>query len=437
MFTLTRIDLKIEIKEPSLKTTVRKWYTTEDILESFPFNTTKRRAQLMMNFVKSPIKTLLLISSVSLPVYAAQPVITPDAPAVAAKAYVLMDYNSGQIIAESNAYESLNPASLTKMMTSYVIGQEMKAGNVSAEDDVTISKNAWSKNFPDSSKMFIEVGTTVKVGDLNRGIIIQSGNDACVAMAEHIAGTEGAFVDMMNSWAKQLGMRDSYFENSHGLDAENHKSTAYDMALLGAALIRDVPEEYRVYSEKFYTFNGIKQYNRNGLLWDNSMNVDGIKTGHTSGAGYNLVASATKDGMRLVSVVMGTQSESARKAESKKLLTYGFRFFETVTPYKAGDSFITQPIWYGDKSTVDLGVATDTPITISRGRAKDLKANFELTKPLDAPLKKGETVGRLFFQLDGKDIAQFPLVTLQEINEGSWFSQLVDYFKQLFSGWFS
>ena len=425
------------MKEPSLKPTVGKWYTVEDLLESFPFHTAKRRAKLMMNFVKSPIKTLLLISSASLPVYAAQPIITPDAPSVAAKAFVLMDYNSGQIIAESNAYESLNPASLTKMMTSYVIGQEIKAGNVSVDDDVTISKNAWSKNFSDSSKMFIEVGTTVKVGDLNRGIIIQSGNDACVAMAEHIAGTEGAFVDMMNSWAKQLGMRDSYFENAHGLDAENHKSTAYDMALLGAALIRDVPDEYHIYSEKFYTFNGIKQYNRNGLLWDNSMNVDGIKTGHTSGAGYNLVASATKDGMRLISVVMGTQSESARKAESKKLLTYGFRFFETVTPYKAGDSFITQQIWYGDKSTVDLGVATDTPITISRGRGKDLKANFELTKPLDAPLKKGETVGRLFFQLDGKDIAQFQLVTLQEVNEGSWFSKLVDYFKQMFSGWFS
>ncbi|GGB60808.1 serine hydrolase [Shewanella inventionis] len=364
------------------------------------------------------------------------PMVTPDAPSVAAKAYVLMDYHSGRVIAEENAYESLNPASLTKMMTSYVIGHEIREGNISLEDDVTITKNAWSKNFPDSSKMFIEVGKTVKVHDLNRGIVIQSGNDACVAMAEHIAGTEGAFVDLMNSWAKQLGMKDSYFENSHGLDSENHKTTAYDMALLGAALIRDVPDEYRVYSEKSFTYNGIKQYNRNGLLWDKSLNVDGIKTGHTSGAGYNLVASGTSEGMRLITVVMGTTSESARKAESKKLLNYGFRFFETITPYKAGDTFITQKIWYGDRETVDLGVMTDTPITINRGKAKDLQANFELTKELTAPLAKGETVGRVYFQLDGQDIAQYPLVTLNAVEEGSWFSQLMDYFKQMFSSWF-
>ncbi|WP_412514062.1 serine hydrolase [Shewanella indica] len=393
----------------------------------------------MMNFVKSPAKAFLLLACAS--VSAAQannaPIVVPDAPDVAAKAYVLMDYNSGRLLAENNAYESLNPASLTKMMTSYVIGQEIKAGNVSADDDVTISKNAWSKNFPDSSKMFIEVGKTVKVSDLNRGIIIQSGNDACVAMAEHIAGTEGAFVDLMNSWAKQLGMRDSYFENSHGLDSDNHKSTAYDMALLGAALIRDVPDEYDIYKEKSFTYNGIKQYNRNGLLWDNSLDVDGIKTGHTSGAGYNLVSSATKDGMRLIAVVMGTKSEAARKAESKKLLNYGFRFFETITPYKAGDSFVTQKIWYGDRDTVDLGVTTDTPVTINRGQAKNLQANFELTKELTAPLAKGEVVGRVYFQLDGKDIAQFPLVTLEEVNEGSWFSKLMDYFKQMFAGWFN
>ena len=390
-----------------------------------------------MKFLNSPLKTLILATSVVCSFSYAAPIVTPIAPTVAAKAYVLMDYNTGQIIAEENAYESLNPASLTKMMTSYVIGHEIKVGNISPEDEVTISKKAWSKNFPDSSKMFIEVGKKVTVDDLNHGIIIQSGNDACVAMAEYIAGTEDGFVDLMNSWTKQLGMKDSFFENSHGLDAKNHKSTAYDMALLGAALIRDVPDEYAVYKQKSFTYNGIKQYNRNGLLWDKSMHVDGIKTGHTSGAGYNLVTSATKDGMRLVSVVMGTRSESARKAESKKLLNYGFRFFETITPYKAGDSFVSQQIWFGDKESVDLGVITDTPITISRGQAKNLQANFELTKELTAPLAKGETVGRIYFQLNGKDIAQFPLVTLQEVNEGSWFSKLMDYFRQMFAGWFS
>ncbi|NRB24395.1 serine hydrolase [Shewanella sp.] len=390
-----------------------------------------------MNFLNRPLKTLILATSIACSFTYAAPVVTPNAPTVAAKAYVLMDYNTGQIIAEENAYQSLNPASLTKMMTSYVIGHEIKVGNISPEDEVTISEKAWSKNFPDSSKMFIEVGKQVTVDDLNRGIIIQSGNDACVAMAEYIAGTEDGFVDLMNSWAIQLGMNDSFFENSHGLDADNHKSTAYDMALLAAALIRDVPDEYAVYKQKSFTYNGIKQYNRNGLLWDKSMNVDGIKTGHTSGAGYNLVTSATKDGMRLVSVVMGTRSETARKAESKKLLNYGFRFFETITPYKAGDSFVSQQIWFGDKESVDLGVITDTPITISRGQAKNLQANFELTKELTAPLAKGETVGRIYFQLNGKDIAQFPLVTLQEVNEGSWFSKLMDYFKQMFAGWFS
>ena len=390
-----------------------------------------------MNFLNRPLKSLILATSLASPVVLAAPIVTPNAPTVAAKAFVLMDYNTGQIIAEENAYESLNPASLTKMMTSYVIGHEIKVGNISPDDQVTISNKAWSKNFPDSSKMFIEVGKQVSVDDLNHGIIIQSGNDACVAMAEHIAGTEDGFVDLMNSWAKQLGMKDSNFENAHGLDSENQKTTAYDMALLGAAIIRDVPNEYTVYSQKSFTYNGIKQYNRNGLLWDKSMNVDGIKTGHTSGAGYNLVTSATKDGMRLVTVVLGTKSESARKAESKKLLNYGFRFFETITPYKAGESFVTQQIWFGDKDSVDLGVLTDTPITISRGQAKNLQANFELTKELTAPLAKGETVGRIFFQLNGKDIAQFPLVTLQEVNEGSWFSKLMDYFQQMFAGWFS
>lgn len=391
-----------------------------------------------MKFLSQSIKTLFLLTTMatSASQAIAAPVITPKAPTVAAKSYVLMDYHTGQIIAENNAYESLNPASLTKMMTSYVIGHEIKMGNIGINDQVTISKNAWSKNFPDSSKMFIEVGKQVSVDDLNHGIIIQSGNDACVAMAEHIAGTEDGFVDLMNSWAVQLGMQDSYFENSHGLDSDNHKTTAYDMALLGAALIRDVPEEYVLYKKKSFTFNNIKQYNRNGLLWDKSINVDGIKTGHTSGAGYNLVTSATKDDMRLITVVMGTKSESARKAESKKLLNYGFRFFETITPYQAGDSFVTQQIWYGDTDSVALGVTTDTPITIGRGQAKNLKANFELDKPLTAPLAKGETVGRIFFQLDGKDIAQFPLVTLQEVNEGSWFSQLIDYFKQFFANLF-
>lgn len=387
-------------------------------------------------FVKS-----ILVSSVALSATFAQsafasPVVVPDAPQIAAKGYVLMDYHSGKVLAEKEMNTKLSPASLTKMMTSYVIGQELARGNISEDDDVTISKNAWARNFPDSSKMFIEVGTTVKVRDLNRGIIIQSGNDACVAMAEHIAGSEDAFVDLMNAWANTLGMKNSHFANVHGLDNSELYSTPYDMALLGKALIRDVPDEYRVYSEKKFTYNGITQYNRNGLLWDKSMNVDGIKTGHTSNAGYSLVSSATEGQMRLVAVVMGTKDANARKSESKKLLSYGFRFFETVAPHKAGETFVEEKVWMGNKDTVALGLDQDTYVTLPRGEAKNLKASFVLEKELEAPINKGDVVGKLYYQIDGEDIAEYPLMALETVEQGSLFSRLWDYIVLLFKSFF-
>ncbi|EJC7008264.1 serine hydrolase [Vibrio parahaemolyticus] len=387
-------------------------------------------------FVKS-----ILVSSVALSATFAQsafasPVVVPDAPQIAAKGYVLIDYHSGKVLAEKEMNTKLSPASLTKMMTSYVIGQELARGNISEDDDVTISKNAWAKNFPDSSKMFIEVGTTVKVRDLNRGIIIQSGNDACVAMAEHIAGSEDAFVDLMNAWANTLGMKNSHFANVHGLDNSELYSTPYDMALLGKALIRDVPDEYRVYSEKKFTYNGITQYNRNGLLWDKSMNVDGIKTGHTSNAGYSLVSSATEGQMRLVAVVMGTKDANARKSESKKLLSYGFRFFETVAPHKAGETFVEEKVWMGNKDTVALGLDQDTYVTLPRGEAKNLKASFVLEKELEAPINKGDVVGKLYYQIDGEDIAEYPLMALETVEQGSLFSRLWDYIVLLFKSFF-
>ncbi|EJB8690350.1 D-alanyl-D-alanine carboxypeptidase [Vibrio parahaemolyticus] len=387
-------------------------------------------------FVKS-----ILVSSVALSATFAQsafasPVVVPEAPQIAAKGYVLMDYHSGKVLAEKEMNTKLSPASLTKMMTSYVIGQELARGNISEDDDVTISKNAWAKNFPDSSKMFIEVGTTVKVRDLNRGIIIQSGNDACVAMAEHIAGSEDAFVDLMNAWANTLGMKNSHFANVHGLDNSELYSTPYDMALLGKALIRDVPDEYRVYSEKKFTYNGITQYNRNGLLWDKSMNVDGIKTGHTSNAGYSLVSSATEGQMRLVAVVMGTKDANARKSESKKLLSYGFRFFETVAPHKAGETFVEEKVWMGNKDTVALGLDQDTYVTLPRGEAKNLKASFVLEKELEAPINKGDVVGKLYYQVDGEDIAEYPLMALETVEQGSLFSRLWDYIVLLFKSFF-
>lgn len=393
------------------------------------------RENTVAKTIQKPTKLIAFLGSILLSVCSishAQTII-PSAPEVNAKGHILIDYTTGKVIAEKNADILLAPASLTKMMTSYIIGKELANGNISKDDKVMISENAWAKNFPDSSKMFIEVGTEVSVDLLNQGIIVASGNDACVAMAEHIAGSEDAFAQLMNAHAEQLGMHSSFFENSHGLDSQEHKTTARDMAALAIALIRDVPEEYKVYSQKSFTYNNIKQYNRNSLLWDKSMTVDGLKTGHTSQAGYSLVTSATKGDMRLVSVVMGTESERARKVESKKLLNYGFRFFETYTPYKAGEKFVSNRVWMGETKEVELGIMVDTPITIPRGQRKNLKANFELTEQLTAPLDKGKVVGKLFLQLDGEDIAQYPLVTLQEVKEGSMFNKLLDYVKLQFA----
>lgn len=355
--------------------------------------------------------------------------ITPTPPEVIAKGFILIDFHTGKVLAEGNADTSLAPASLTKMMTSYVIGTEIKNGNVKPTDQVTISENAWAKKYTDSSKMFIEVGKTISVEELNRGIIIQSGNDACVAMAEHIAGTEGAFAELMNAHAKRLGMDNTHFTNSHGYPDPELKTTARDMAKLSVALIRDVPEEYKIYSEKEYVFNGIKQYNRNGLLWDKSLNVDGIKTGHTSEAGYSLITSATKDGMRLISVVMGTESAKAREAENRKLLTYGFRFFETFSPYKAGEEFASQRVWQGVKENISLGVLSETPITLQRGQRKNIKADFKLNQQLVAPIAKGQVVGTVYLKLNDADIAEYPLVALEDIEQAGIFGRLVDYVK--------
>lgn len=392
-------------------------------------------AQLL---AKSTKKLLILFSAATFSAasFAQSISIVPNPPNINAKGHILIDYTTGKVIAEGNADSLLAPASLTKMMTSYIIGIELQAGNISNDDQVKISRNAWATGNPvlnGSSLMFLEVGKEVPVSLLNQGIIVASGNDACIAMAEHIAGSEEAFADLMNAHAQQLGMNSSYFENSHGLDSTEHKTTPRDMATLAGALIRNVPEEYELYKQKSFTFNDIKQYNRNSLLWDKSMNVDGLKTGHTSEAGYSLVTSATKGGMRLISVVMGTESERARKVESKKLLNYGFRFFETITPYKAGETFASNRVWMGDTKEVNLGILESTPITIPRGQSKKIETNIELNKQLVAPLAKGEVVGKLYLSLNGEDIAEYPLVTLQEVNEGSMFSRLIDYVKLQFA----
>ncbi|WP_324286269.1 D-alanyl-D-alanine carboxypeptidase DacA [Enterobacter hormaechei] len=364
----------------------------------------------------------------------------PGVPQIDAESYILIDYNSGKVLAEQNADARRDPASLTKMMTSYVIGQAMKAGKFKETDLVTIGNDAWATGnpvFKGSSLMFLKPGMQVPVSQLIRGINLQSGNDACVAMADFAAGSQDAFVGLMNSYVSALGLKNSHFQTVHGLDAEGQYSSARDMALIGQALIRDVPNEYSIYKEKEFTFNGIRQTNRNGLLWDNSLNVDGIKTGHTDKAGYNLVASATEGQMRLISAVMGGRTFKGRETESKKLLTWGFRFFETVNPLKAGKEFASEPVWFGDNDRASLGVDKDLYLTIPRGRMKDLKASYVLnTTELHAPLQKNQVVGTINFQLDGKTIDQHPLVVLEEIPEGNFFGKIIDYIKLMFHHWF-
>ena len=364
----------------------------------------------------------------------------PGVPQIDAESYILIDYNSGKVLAEQNADARRDPASLTKMMTSYVIGQAMKAGKFKETDLVTIGNDAWATGnpvFKGSSLMFLKPGMQVPVSQLIRGINLQSGNDACVAMADFAAGSQDAFVGLMNSYVSALGLKNSHFQTVHGLDAEGQYSSARDMALIGQALIRDVPNEYSIYKEKEFTFNGIRQTNRNGLLWDNSLNVDGIKTGHTDKAGYNLVASATEGQMRLISAVMGGRTFKGRETESKKLLTWGFRFFETVNPLKAGKEFASEPVWFGDNDRASLGVDKDLYLTIPRGGMKDLKASYVLnTTELHAPLQKNQVVGTINFQLDGKTIDQRPLVVLEEIPEGNFFGKIIDYIKLMFHHWF-
>jgi D-alanyl-D-alanine carboxypeptidase (penicillin-binding protein 5/6) len=369
---------------------------------------------------------------------------TPAAPPVDARAWILMDYASGKVLAEGNADEKLDPASLTKLMTSYVVGQALKAGKIHLTDTVTVGKDAWATGNPalrGSSLMFLKPGDHVSVEDLNKGVIIQSGNDASIAIADYVAGSQDSFVSLMNSYAQKLGLTNTTFKTVHGLDAPGQFSTARDMALLGKALIHDVPDEYAIHKEKEFTFNKIRQPNRNRLLWSTNMNVDGMKTGTTEGAGYNLVASATQGDMRLISVVLGAKTDRIRFNESEKLLTWGFRFFETVTPVKPDATFVSQRVWFGDSSEVKLGAGEAGSITIPKGQFKNLKASFTLNQPeLEAPLKKGQVVGTINFQLNDKTIEQRPLVVMEAVNEAGFVGRIWDFvllkFHQWFGSWF-
>lgn len=381
-------------------------------------------------FVRTLSFAVCFITMLSLPLQAAQ---VPAPPQLAATAYLVMDAQTGDVLVESGADGRFAPASLTKMMTSYVVEYEMAQGNVSEADLVPVSVKAWKTP---GSRMFIREGTQVSLGDLLRGVIIQSGNDASVALAEYIGGSEAAFVDLMNQHARRLGLTNTNFENATGLPADNHYSSPRDLALIARALVIDFPEQYAIYKEKYFTYNDIKQPNRNRLLWRDAT-VDGVKTGHTEEAGYCLVASALRDDMRVISVVLGTTSDEARAAESQKLLSYAFRFFRTFPLYKAGDVLNTPVVWKGNADAVGLGLVQDLAITIPRGKENQLAATLDLPSIIEAPLSLGQQVGNLQISLDGELLREVPLVSLQAVEEAGVFKKIwhsvVLFFKGLFA----
>lgn len=364
----------------------------------------------------------MLVFFLPTPLLAANNLIIPASPTIAARGYFLMDFDSGQILTEKNADDRLAPASLTKIMSTYVVFQELQAGQLALDEPVIISKKAWKTP---GSKMFIEVNKHVSVEDLLKGVIIQSGNDASVALAEHIAGDEETFARLMNQHAKRLGMINSNFHNSTGLPAKNHYTTAHDLAILSQALIREFPDYYQWFKEKDFTFNNIKQSNRNKLLWRDD-SVDGIKTGYTEKAGYCLVASAKRNDMRLISVVMGTRNQNARARENQNLLNYGFRFFETHKLYDAQQKLTEAKVWKGETNILSLGINDDLYVTVPRRHYDDLKAVMSVDSRIIAPVGAGQTFGSIAITLQDETIIQKPLVALSPIAIGSIFQKLYD-----------
>ena len=387
----------------------------------------------MKVFNKSTLPILVLFTLLSSAAMAAMPII-PMPPALAAKAWILMDANTNHIIVEHEADKRLPPASLTKIMTAYVAADALKRGTVNMSDKVRISVKAWKTG---GSRMFIREGTYVSFEDLLRGMIVDSGNDASVAIAQHVAGSTDAFVDLMNQHALRLGMMDTHYMNVDGLPHKDHYATPHDLAKLTIALINNFPDFYKIFSEKYFTYNDIRQANRNELLWRDP-SVDGVKTGHTESAGYCLVASAKRHDMRLVSVVMGTKSEDARATESQKLLTYGFRYYTTVHLYTAGDSLKKVRVWKGQQEAVGVGLPEDAVLTIPRGARKELKGSMQLDDVVEAPVKVGEKLGQLTITMDGKQVYQSPLLAIAPVPRGGLMSRMWDaidlFFVQLFGG---
>ncbi|MGD9152742.1 MAG: D-alanyl-D-alanine carboxypeptidase family protein [Gammaproteobacteria bacterium] len=360
------------------------------------------------------------------------PVIVPAPPDVKARAYVLMDANSGKIIAQKNMDRMMPPASLTKMMTLYLISQALHNGTIKLDDQVLISKDAWRMG---GSKMFVKVGHRVAVKDLLQGIIVASGNDACVAMSEFLSGSQDVFANMMNTQAKLLGMNNSHFTDCTGLPNKDHYSTPHDLAILTRALILNFPEYYSWYQQKWFTYNGIRQPNRNRLLWRYA-GADGVKTGHTNAAGFCLVSSAVRNGMRLIAVVMGAPTDEDRANDSVHLLNYGFRFYKSYAIYPPGKTVSHVRVWFGTSRHLAVGASNGVYATVPAGQFKHAEVIIETQKNLRAPITAGQQIGDVIVNVQNKPVAQVPLVALRTINRGGFFRRTIDHFSRLFHGWF-
>ncbi|MCE3239101.1 MAG: dacC [Gammaproteobacteria bacterium] len=385
-------------------------------------------AQFIMTVAIAAADTVIPI-----PTQPQQVLFTPGTPNIDAKAYILIDANSGKVLAEKNADTHLAPASLTKLMSLYVISGALKNGSIHPDDKVRISTKAWKTT---GSRMFIKAGDEVSVKDLLQGIIVDSGNDATVAMAEHVAGTEETFTNIMNAQAKAMGMNNSHFMDSTGLPNPNHYSTARDLALLAQNITQTYPEDYKLFSEKSFTYNHIHQSNRNRLLWHYQY-ADGLKTGHTEDAGYCLVASSIKDGMRLISVIMGAPNDQTRTEDSIRLLTYGYRFFETRKLYNAGTQLTRARIWKGTSKDTALGLNNALYVTFPIGQSKNLQANIQLNPSLKAPIIKGRPYGAINIVLNNQIIASRPLVALENNGKGSLWRGIVDSASYSYNRFFS
>lgn len=348
---------------------------------------------------------------------------------VAAKSFMLSDFQTGQVLAGQNVHERIEPASLTKLMTAYVVFSALKQRQIALDQTVPVSENAWRMI---GSRMFIEPKKQVTVDELIRGMIVQSGNDACIALAEAVAGSEASFVTIMNNEAKRLGMQNTHFTNTTGLPDSNHYTTAHDLTLLATAIIREFPDFYPLYSLKEYTYNNITQPNRNRLLWIDP-HVDGMKTGWTKTAGYCLITSAIRDKRRLISVVIGAQSANARSIESQRLLNYGFQFYDTLHLYKKNDSLATIHLWKGTQNELKAGFDRDVFFTLPKGQADKLKATMEYKQPLIAPVQLGQEVGTVKFTLDNKTVEVYPLVALEKVDSASFLGRAWDSVKLLFN----